>query len=63
MFGLEVGILGLIGLVLVVWALFHVIGSTATPLAKALWTVFIIVVPVLGFLAWLIFGPRAPRRP
>ncbi|MFW5681214.1 MAG: PLD nuclease N-terminal domain-containing protein [Pseudomonadota bacterium] len=62
MFGLEVGLLGLIGLVLIVYALFHVIGSQASPLAKALWTVLIIVVPFLGFILWLIFGPRAPRR-
>jgi hypothetical protein len=62
MFGLEVGLLGLIGLILIAYALFHVIGSHASPLGKALWTVLIIVVPFLGFILWLIFGPRAPRR-
>ncbi len=62
MTGLELGLIGLILLVLVIYALFHIVGSTATPLAKALWVVGILVFPFLGFLAWLLFGPRAPRR-
>jgi hypothetical protein len=62
MTGLELGLVGLVLLVLVVYALFHVIGSQATPLSKTLWTVGILVFPLLGFIAWLLFGPRAPRR-
>ncbi len=61
MFGIEFGIIGLIFLVLIVYALFHVIGSNASTLAKALWTVGIIVFPLIGFIAWLIFGPRSAR--
>lgn len=59
--GLEVGLLGLIALVLIVYALYHVVGSNASVLAKALWTVAILVFPLIGFIAWLIFGPRAAR--
>lgn len=61
MFGRELGLIGLIGLVLTVYALFHVIGSGASTLAKALWTVALIAFPIVGFFAWLLFGPRAPR--
>jgi len=62
MFGLEVaGLIGLIGLVLIVYALFHVIGSNASTLAKAIWTVALILFPFIGFIAWLIFGPRSAR--
>jgi hypothetical protein len=61
MFGLEVGLVGLIALVLIVYALYHVIGSNASTLAKALWTVGIILFPLIGFIAWLIFGPRSGR--
>ena len=61
MFGLEVGLVGLIALVLIVYALYHVIGSNASTLAKALWTVGIILFPLIGFIAWLIFGPRSAR--
>lgn len=57
--GIEVGgILGLVLLVAVVWAIINVIGSTATPGAKALWIVLILVLPVLGLIIWLIAGPR-----
>lgn len=62
MTGLELGLLGLILLGFVVYALFHIIGSYASPLAKTLWTIGILVFPFLGFIAWLLFGPRAPRR-
>jgi len=62
MFGLEVaGIIGLIGLVLFIYALYHIIGSRASVLAKALWTVGLLIFPIVGFIVWLIFGPRAGR--
>jgi hypothetical protein len=37
---------------------FHVLRS-ADNLAKAIWVVVILVLPVLGLLVWLLFGPRA----
>lgn len=61
MFGLELGLIGLVGLVLIVYALFHVIGSHASVMAKALWTVGLVVFPIVGFIVWLIFGPRSGR--
>ena len=62
MFGLEVaGLVGLIGLVLFIYALYHIIGSHASVLAKALWTVGLLIFPIVGFIVWLIFGPRAGR--
>ena len=57
--GIEVGgILGLILLVAVVWAIINVIGSTATTGAKVLWVVLILLLPVIGLIIWLIAGPR-----
>ncbi|NBC33938.1 MAG: hypothetical protein GVY13_14790 [Alphaproteobacteria bacterium] len=61
MFGLEIGFLGLILLILVLWAGFHIIQSNISPFAKALWVVVLIFLPFLGWLAWLLFGPRANR--
>lgn len=53
----------LFALVLALWAVFHIIGSTRTPpIFKATWTVFVLFVPFIGFLCWLFLGPRAPRR-
>lgn len=54
---------GFILLALNVWAIVHIVGSQASTLAKVLWTLFILVLPLLGFIIWLIFGPRSrPAR-
>ena len=56
--GIEVGLLGLIVLVLNVYAIVKIVGSSAGTLAKVVWVVLILIFPVVGFIAWLIFGPR-----
>jgi hypothetical protein len=53
-------IFGLIVLVLDVYAIIKIISSGASTLAKVLWVVLIIALPVLGFLIWLLFGPKGP---
>ncbi|MDX5361904.1 MAG: PLDc N-terminal domain-containing protein [Alphaproteobacteria bacterium] len=55
------GIIGLILLVLNIWAIISVIQSRAGTGAKVLWVVAILLFPLLGFIAWLIFGPRSAR--
>lgn len=32
--------------------------SAASTGAKVVWTLVILILPVLGFLAWLLFGPK-----
>lgn len=56
------GLGGLIILVLDLWAVVSIIGSSATTGKKVLWCLAVIVLPILGFIAWLIFGPRAEQR-
>lgn len=57
--GIEVGgILGLIILILDIWAIVKTIGSSAGTGAKVLWIVIILVLPVLGLILWLLFGPK-----
>lgn len=51
-------LLGLIVLGLDVWAIVHIVGSNRTVLPKILWTLLIIILPVLGFVIWLVAGPR-----
>ena len=41
--GLEVGILGFIWAVIIIWAIVKIANSSATPLAKAIWIVAFIV--------------------
>jgi hypothetical protein len=55
------GFFGLLILIADIWAIVHVLGSRSSTGAKVLWTVFILLLPLLGFIAWLVAGPRAPN--
>ena len=50
---------GLIVLALNVWAIVSIIGSGASTGSKVLWTLLVLVLPILGFIIWLVAGPRA----
>lgn len=57
--GMRVGgAFGLIVLALDVWALIHVVQSNASTASKVLWVVLILLLPLVGFLLWLVLGPR-----
>ncbi len=56
---LSGGVLGLLLLAAVIWAIVNVAQSQAGPGAKALWIVLLLVLPVIGLVIWLIAGPRA----
>ena len=56
------GIGGFIILVCDVWAIVSIFGSRASTGRKALWIVAVILLPILGFILWLLFGPRAARN-
>ncbi len=57
--GLEVGgIVGVIVLIANVWAIIKTIQSNASTGSKVLWVVIILLLPVLGFIIWLLAGPR-----
>lgn len=51
-------VLPLLILVLDLWALMEVLGSAAPGGRKLLWTLFIVLVPGIGVLVWLLRGPR-----
>ncbi len=52
------GVFGLIILVLDIWALINVFGSSASNMKKLIWVLLILLLPLLGFIIWLIAGPR-----
>lgn len=54
----QYGIIGLIVLILDVWAIVSTINSGRDTGSKVLWVVLILVLPVIGFIAWLIAGPK-----
>ena len=55
------GIGGFIILVLDVWAIVSILGSRAGNVQKVLWVVLVLVLPILGFIVWLLLGPRSGR--
>lgn len=57
--GLEVGgLLGLVWLIIVIWAVIKCAKSSAGPVAKVLWILILLVMPVLGLILWLLLGPK-----
>ncbi len=57
----NIGFWGVILLILDVWALVHVGQSPASTGKKVLWIVLILLLPMLGFILWLLLGPRARK--
>jgi hypothetical protein len=57
--GIEVGgLLGLIILIANIYAIIKVVGSPASTGTKVIWVVVILLLPVIGFVLWLLFGPK-----
>jgi hypothetical protein len=61
-FGGYSGILGLVILALDIWAIVSVVNSGASTGAKVIWILVILILPVLGLLAWLAFDPKSAVR-
>ena len=55
---MEYGLVGLLVLVADIYAIYQILTSGASTLAKIIWTLVVVLLPVLGFIAWLIAGPR-----
>lgn len=52
------GIGGLVVLALDLWAIISIIGSSASTGKKVIWILLVLILPVLGFIIWLLAGPR-----
>lgn len=55
------GLGGLIVLIADVWAIVNILQSGRSTADKVLWTVIVIVLPILGFILWFFLGPRTGR--
>lgn len=53
---------GLLILALDIWALVSIVGSSASTGRKVLWVLLVFFLPLIGFLIWLIAGPRSSAR-
>ncbi|ATG36492.1 MULTISPECIES: PLD nuclease N-terminal domain-containing protein [Phaeobacter] len=54
-------LLGLIILIADLYAIYQVLTSGASTAAKVVWTLVILILPVIGLIAWLIAGPRGDK--
>jgi succinate dehydrogenase/fumarate reductase cytochrome b subunit len=52
---------GVIVLIADVWAIVNILQSGASTGNKVLWTVIVILLPVLGFILWFFLGPRTGK--
>ena len=60
--GFEVsGIFGLLILVADIWAIVSTFQSQASTGKKVFWIVFVLILPLIGFIVWLLAGPRSSK--
>ena len=52
---------GVLVLIADVWAIVNIFQSNADTLKKVIWTVVVILLPRLGFILWLILGPKTNK--
>ncbi|WP_043112117.1 PLD nuclease N-terminal domain-containing protein [Solimonas flava] len=57
-FNHNMGLWGFLVLVADIWAIVSVVQSALTTGKKVLWILLILFLPVLGFILWLLVGPR-----
>ena len=58
--GVEVtGVVGLLVLILDIWAVINILGSASSVGSKLVWTLVILLLPVIGVIIWFFLGPRS----
>ncbi len=59
--GEYTGIFGFLVLVADVWAIVNIMGSGRRTGDKVLWVIVILLLPVVGWIIWLVAGPRSHK--
>lgn len=54
-----VGVLGIVHLILFVWALVQILTSSMSVTGKLLWTIVVLFLPVIGLILYLLLGRKA----
>lgn len=60
-FGMH-GTIGLIVLVLDIWAIVNIVKSRADTGKKLLWVLLVLFLPLIGLIIWVLAGPRGDLR-
>lgn len=55
------GFWGLLVLAADIWAIVNIFQSSVSNGKKVLWTILVILLPVLGFIIWLVAGPKSGK--
>ena len=55
------GLLGLLILIGDVWAIINIFQSSASNEKKLLWTIVVLLLPLLGLILWFFLGPRGGK--
>jgi succinate dehydrogenase/fumarate reductase cytochrome b subunit len=45
-----------------IWAIINIFQSSASNEKKLLWTLVVVLLPVLGLILWFFLGPRGGRK-
>ena len=57
------GLGGMIVLALNIWAVVSIISAGVSTGKKVLWILLVLILPIIGFIIWLLAGPRGtPAR-
>jgi hypothetical protein len=56
-------LVGIITLLLTIWALIGILQSGAQPVEKLIWVLVVILLPIAGFIVWYLMGPGSKALP
>ena len=61
---MDVGVNGLWGVLVLaadIWAIINIFQSSASNGNKVLWTLLVLLLPVVGLILWFLLGPRGGK--
>ncbi len=58
---MPVTIISIIALACAAYAILQVVTSAETTVNKTVWTLLILALPVIGFIIWVVAGPRTKK--
>ena len=60
-FGYGGGLVGVLILVGDIWAIINILQSSVSNEKKLIWTIAVVLLPLLGLILWFFLGPRGGR--
>ncbi len=57
------GFIGLVSLLLTIWGVVAIVKSGADDVAKLVWVLIVLLLPIIGFVIWYLMGPGSKAFP